>query len=390
MTTPHHVKRQLFFDTSTQMPNTTLAKIDQRKSFHIDKANIQVPLPSQYDIRQNHKAHQLSPIATQNGHTSSSTIAATHALADRWAIWNNQHIPTLDTNYMTTLLTTDVSLIQAWMFLQSHGTIIVQSHTPSKPVTSIHKPLTGLRTRDVYHIPDQHHIQADLYNHGPLTTTFPITQRFLSFWEHAYNNDSHTIIYDFDQDLQSSPPASIGTHAARIMGWGDSNGTPYWLLANSWGAQTEATPTEYVRNGYFLAKRGKGLLEQNTIAGLPFIFKKDTQPQCCAQKHSTLFKNITVVPLGETTLYRIGHSDPPPNLQPLALYHPPSTLRSGSRFKKQPPLLSIKPNHMQQLHQWVRNNGYLDPFYITIMTTWVLLATLLFVYTIHGFRQFKK
>ena len=26
-----------------------------------------------------------------------------------------------------------------------------------------------------------------------------------------------------------------GGHAVKIIGWGTENGTPYWLIANSWG-----------------------------------------------------------------------------------------------------------------------------------------------------------
>lgn len=26
----------------------------------------------------------------------------------------------------------------------------------------------------------------------------------------------------------------LGGHAIKLLGWGEENGTPYWLLANSW------------------------------------------------------------------------------------------------------------------------------------------------------------
>lgn len=29
---------------------------------------------------------------------------------------------------------------------------------------------------------------------------------------------------------------NLGGHAIRILGWGVENGTPYWLIANSWNA----------------------------------------------------------------------------------------------------------------------------------------------------------
>lgn len=29
----------------------------------------------------------------------------------------------------------------------------------------------------------------------------------------------------------------LGEHAARLLGWGEESGTPYWLLANSWNSE---------------------------------------------------------------------------------------------------------------------------------------------------------
>ena len=26
----------------------------------------------------------------------------------------------------------------------------------------------------------------------------------------------------------------LGGHAVKVIGWGEENGTPYWLVANSW------------------------------------------------------------------------------------------------------------------------------------------------------------
>lgn len=30
--------------------------------------------------------------------------------------------------------------------------------------------------------------------------------------------------------------SELGGHAVKVLGWGEENGTPYWLVANSWNS----------------------------------------------------------------------------------------------------------------------------------------------------------
>ena len=56
----------------------------------------------------------------------------------------------------------------------------------------------------------------------------------------------------------------LGGHAVRLLGWGVENGTPYWLVANSWNE-------DWGDRGYFKILRGKDecTFEDNIVAGLP-------------------------------------------------------------------------------------------------------------------------
>lgn len=56
----------------------------------------------------------------------------------------------------------------------------------------------------------------------------------------------------------------LGGHAIRILGWGTENGTPYWLIANSWN-------TDWGNNGFFKILRGKDEcgIEGQISAGIP-------------------------------------------------------------------------------------------------------------------------
>jgi len=56
----------------------------------------------------------------------------------------------------------------------------------------------------------------------------------------------------------------MGGHAIRILGWGEENGTPYWLAANSWN-------NDWGNNGFFKFIRGRNEcgMESDVVAGLP-------------------------------------------------------------------------------------------------------------------------
>jgi hypothetical protein len=58
--------------------------------------------------------------------------------------------------------------------------------------------------------------------------------------------------------------SALGGHAVRMLGWGVENGTPYWLLANSWNS-------DWGDGGYFKILRGSDEcgIEDDVVAGLP-------------------------------------------------------------------------------------------------------------------------
>jgi hypothetical protein len=53
-----------------------------------------------------------------------------------------------------------------------------------------------------------------------------------------------------------------GVRVVKILGWGTEDGTPYWLVANSWG-------DEWAERGMFKYIRGKnaGKIESYIVAG---------------------------------------------------------------------------------------------------------------------------
>merc|ERR1712227_1158872 len=64
-------------------------------------------------------------------------------------------------------------------------------------------------------------MRQEIYQNGPITGMFFVHASFESYKSGVYTGK---IIGD----------PMLGGHAIKIMGFGTENGTPYWLVANSW------------------------------------------------------------------------------------------------------------------------------------------------------------
>jgi cathepsin B len=62
---------------------------------------------------------------------------------------------------------------------------------------------------------------ADILANGPVEAGFSVYQDFMSYKSGVYQHRSGGL---------------LGGHAVKVVGWGvdSDNGTPYWLVANSW------------------------------------------------------------------------------------------------------------------------------------------------------------
>ena len=100
-------------------------------------------------------------------------------------------------------------------------------------------------------------MMQEIYQNGPITGMFFVHQSFLSYKSGVYK-----------AGLFFKDPM-LGGHAIKIMGWGTENGTPYWLVANSWNA-------DWGDHGYFKIERGTNqcqienpIINGGPVAGLP-------------------------------------------------------------------------------------------------------------------------
>ena len=102
-----------------------------------------------------------------------------------------------------------------------------------------------------YQVKTVEQIQADILKNGPVEASFYVYADFATYKSGVY---------------QAHSSQEMGGHAVKILGWGEENGTPYWLAANSWN-------DEWGDKGYFKILRGSNEcgIEGQIIASLPKI-----------------------------------------------------------------------------------------------------------------------
>ncbi|KAE8744205.1 Cathepsin B-like peptidase 2 [Frankliniella occidentalis] len=94
-------------------------------------------------------------------------------------------------------------------------------------------------------------IQKEIMTNGPVEVAFSVYDDFPNYKDGVYTKTSNTF---------------LGGHAVRAIGWGEENGTPYWLIANSWN-------TDWGKDGLFKIRRGTNEcgIEGQVVAGIPKV-----------------------------------------------------------------------------------------------------------------------
>uniref|UniRef100_A0A6G1S457 Cathepsin B n=1 Tax=Aceria tosichella TaxID=561515 RepID=A0A6G1S457_9ACAR len=102
-----------------------------------------------------------------------------------------------------------------------------------------------------YQVEGVENIQRELMTNGPLEVDFDVYADFPNYKSGVY---------------QYLSGEYMGGHAVRLLGWGEENGTPYWLIANSWN-------TAWGDKGFFKMLRGNDEcgIESEIVAGIPKV-----------------------------------------------------------------------------------------------------------------------
>jgi cathepsin B len=87
-----------------------------------------------------------------------------------------------------------------------------------------------------------------IFNHGPIEAGFDVYEDFMSYAGGVYKHTSQRL---------------LGGHAVKVVGWGkDTDGTEYWIVANSWN-------TVWGEEGYFRIAFGECNFENDLYSGIP-------------------------------------------------------------------------------------------------------------------------
>ncbi|KAI9542651.1 hypothetical protein NQZ68_017662 [Dissostichus eleginoides] len=101
-----------------------------------------------------------------------------------------------------------------------------------------------------YSVPsDEEQIRDEITKNGPVEGAFIVYEDFPLYKTGVYQHVSGS---------------ALGGHAIKMLGWGEEDGVPYWLCANSWN-------TDWGDNGFFKILRGSDHcgIESEVVAGIP-------------------------------------------------------------------------------------------------------------------------
>lgn len=112
-------------------------------------------------------------------------------------------------------------------------------------------------------------IQKEIMTNGPVEAAFTVYADLLNYKSgkfcicficKKFSNLSNLALGVY----QHVEGGLLGGHAVKMLGWGTEDGTPYWLIANSWNS-------DWGDNGYFKILRGRDHcgIEGSITAGLP-------------------------------------------------------------------------------------------------------------------------
>jgi len=222
-------------------------------------------LPDSFDSRTKWPTC-IHPIRNQAQCGSCWAFAASEVLSDRFCIASQGKTNVvLSPQYLVSCDSSDYGcdggyLSNSWQFLQQTGIPTDQCYSYTsgggdsgdcKTTCDDGSAIKTYKAASVQTPSTPADMQNELFNNGPIEVAFSVYRDFLSYTSGVYQHKTGGL---------------MGAHAVKAIGWGVSNGTPYWIIANSWGAS-------WGQQGVFWIKRGSNEcgIESNVITGTPAL-----------------------------------------------------------------------------------------------------------------------
>lgn len=220
-------------------------------------------IPTSFDARQQWP-NCIHPIRDQQHCGSCWAFAATETLSDRFCIASKGSINVvLSPQYMVScdelaFGCNGGNIYQSWLFMQNTGVVSdacvpYVSGNGTAPKCSEYQKCVNGSALDKHHskllsavmLKNPTSIQNNLMQYGPVDTGMEVYEDFMYYTGGIYTHTSGQL---------------LGGHAVKIVGWGQENGTNFWIVANSWGAS-------WGESGFFRIAFGQCGIDSDAVAG---------------------------------------------------------------------------------------------------------------------------
>lgn len=260
------------FDDAKPLLGATLSHIDNHLNETLDDsvyaAIDDASIPDQFDARQKWP-NLIHPIRDQQQCGSCWAFSASEVLSDRVAIATGKPSPVLSPEDMVSCDGKDMgckggALPNAWNYMTNNGLLndkcFPYSAGNGDAPQCISKckdgePFRRTKAKSSYAIKGAVNMQKEIMTHGPIQVAFMVYKSFMAYKSGVYQKHAWEL-------------KAMGGHAVKIVGWGTENGTPYWIVANSWN-------TIWGLDGFFKIARGKDACGIETLGppygGLPAV-----------------------------------------------------------------------------------------------------------------------
>ncbi|KAK2917862.1 hypothetical protein Q8A73_004608 [Channa argus] len=219
------------------------------------------PLPDSIDWRK--KGNYVTPVKNQGACGSCWTFSTTGCLESVTAIATGKLVPLSEQQLVDCAQDFNNHGCngglpsQAFEYIMYNKGLMTENDYPYKGRENqcSYKPeLAAAFVKEVVNVTayDEMGMVDAVATHNPVSFAFEVTDDFMSYHKGVYTS---TRCHNTTDKVN---------HAVLAVGYGKDNGTPYWIVKNSWGPQ-------WGMDGYFLIERGKNMCGLAACSSFPVV-----------------------------------------------------------------------------------------------------------------------